>query len=459
MANIAIINYCNLRCPFCLDGDTNILMADGSSKKIKDISKGDVVIGFQEFVEKNKQRQISPTTVSSDLMIHTESDYYKITLDNGLSLKITGNHPVLTSSNEWIKVEDLKEKVQQLQTIEHLIFQNITIASIEHIKEPLEVYNFETESHTYVANGIAVHNCFADDMIQEETQVISIEDYQKMLFFLAKTPHNHVGIIGGEPTLHPRLEEILKETNKYCRECNTDATLFTNGIELEKFLPYFGERIHLLINYTNPDDMTAEQRKKRTHCLDQLFDLCWFDQKASCGINIHPGCVDYSWFWEMVDRYHLNHVRCSVVSPAAKYECWRSDKEGYYTMMKPVFIDFCRQAIQHNCRLGMDCGHIPTCYFTAEEKEIVYSICDNVDQDWCEPVVDIKPDFKATACFGSYDPIDIRDFDNLFELERYLSRKKSLPRAELNCTGRCSTCKKHKLLQCQGGCLGFAEVL
>ena len=79
--------------------------------------------------------------------------------------------------------------------------------------------------------------CFADDMIHEDTQSISIDDYRKILSFLARTPKNHVGIIGGEPTLHPHFEEILKETNKYCREVNTDATLFTNGIELEKYLP------------------------------------------------------------------------------------------------------------------------------------------------------------------------------------------------------------------------------
>jgi hypothetical protein len=106
----------------------------------------------------------------------------------------------------------------------------------------------------------------------------------------------------------------------------------------------------------------------------------------------------------------------------------------------------------------MDCGHIPMCYFTAEEKEIVESICDNLYQDFCEPVIDITPEFKATACFGSYDPIDIRDFNDLTEVQRYLMYKKNVPKALSNNQGKCSTCKKHKLLQCQGGCLGFSEL-
>jgi hypothetical protein len=100
------------------------------------------------------------------------------------------------------------------------------------------------------------------------------------------------------------------------------------------------------------------------------------------------------------------------------------------------------------------------CYFNDDEKQLVLDACggERCDNNFCEPVVDVNPNFKATACFGSYDPVDIRDFDNLIELERYLLLKKSYPRALANCTGKCATCKKHELLQCQGGCLGFAEV-
>lgn len=298
--------------------------------------------------------------------------------------------------------------------------------------------------------------CFADDMIQEHMSSITIDDFRKILQFLSRTPKNHVGIIGGEPTLHPNFIEILKETNKYCKECNTDATLFTNGIELEKFMPYLGDRIGILINCNSPEYQSVELFKKQRETLDHLNDLSWFDRKANCGCNIHPGLTDYSYIWDIVDRYHLNHLRTSVVSPAAQYVSWRSDKEGYYKFMKPIFIKFCEDAVKHQCRLNIDCGHIPFCYFTAEEKELVASICDSFDNGFCEPVVDITSDFKATACFGSWDPIDIRDFENLFELERYLLIKKSYPRVEANCTGKCTTCKKHKLLQCQGGCLGFA---
>ena len=300
--------------------------------------------------------------------------------------------------------------------------------------------------------------CFADDMIQEESTCITLDDFKKVLEFISRPPKNHVGIIGGEPTLHPQFEEILKELNTYCRECNTGATLFTNGIELEKYLPFIGDRIGLLINCNAAEWQNPDLYEKHIKTLDHLHELSWFDSKVTLGCNVFPGQTDYSFIWELVDKFHIDHLRTSVVSPGGCYAALRSDKEKYYMDMKPIFIEHCKNAIKHNCRLCMDCGHIPMCYFTMEEREIVEQICDNLYQDFCEPVVDITPEFKATACFGSYDPIDIRDFDNLIELERFLMAKKNLPKAAANGTGRCSTCKRHKMLQCQGGCLGFAEV-
>lgn len=306
--------------------------------------------------------------------------------------------------------------------------------------------------------------CFADDMIKEKSVTITLDDYRKILEFISKSPDNHVGIIGGEPTLHPDFDNILKETNKYCKECHTTATLFTNGLELLNHLPYIGDRFGILLNCNSPKFMTETQWQKTLKIIDHLADLSWLDDemrekppKVNLGCNVHPGLEDYSYIWDIVKKYKLHHLRTSVVSPGGKYMCMRNDKEAYYTKMKPIFVEHCKNAIKHKCKLNMDCGHIPSCYFTVEELEIVREACDCHQGDFCEPVIDITSDFKATACFGTWDPVDIRDFENVPELRRYLMAKKNLPRAYANCTGKCKTCKKHELLKCQGGCLGFAN--
>jgi len=306
--------------------------------------------------------------------------------------------------------------------------------------------------------------CFADDMIHEKSKAITLDDFRKILEWVARTPENHIGLIGGEPTLHPEFENILKECNKFCKECNTSATLFTNGINLDKFLPYIGERFGILWNLNSPKFMTNEQWKLTNETLEHIDSLSWLDDlpdrpsKVCIGCNVHPGLEDYSFLWDIVDKYKLKKVRTSVVSPGGKYTSMRNDKNAYFAKMKPIFLEHCRNAEKHKCMLNMDCGHIPSCYFTVEELELVRKVSGiRPDHDFCEPVIDITSDFKATACFGTWDTVDIRDFNNIHELRRYLMATKNVPRSLANCTGKCATCKKHELMQCQGGCLGFAD--
>ena len=306
--------------------------------------------------------------------------------------------------------------------------------------------------------------CFADDMIHEKSKCITLDDFRKILEFTARTPDNHIGLIGGEPTLHPDFENILKEVNRYCKECNTGCTLFTNGINLEKFLPFIGERIGTLLNLNSPKFMSKEFWTKTNEVLDHLDSLSWLDDgipgkpaKVNIGCNVHPGLDDYSFLWEIVDKYKLHHIRTSVVSPGGQYTSMRNDKNAYFAKMKPIFIEHCKNAEKHKVILNIDCGHIPSCYFTVEELDLVRKVCDGHQGDFCEPVIDITSDFKATACFGTWDPVDIRDFKDIHELRRYLMATRNIPRSLANCDGKCAICKKHELMQCQGGCLGFAD--
>lgn len=95
--------------------------------------------------------------------------------------------------------------------------------------------------------------CFADDvMLREQNKNMSLENYIKILKYLTEdNKEKKIGIIGGEPTLHPQFQEILIETNHCAIANKVDFTLFTNGIELEKYLPYIGMNISILINCNN----------------------------------------------------------------------------------------------------------------------------------------------------------------------------------------------------------------
>lgn len=299
--------------------------------------------------------------------------------------------------------------------------------------------------------------CFADDMIQEETKNMTIDRFIEIINFIEKT-QNHIGIIGGEPTLNPDFKKFLDTTRDWCNKTRGGATLFTNGIELEKYLNDLGEQIGVLINLNSPEKMDSKKWNKLQKCLDAIYDKGMFRSRVNLGVNLYPLCKDYSFIFDILKKYDLHDVRTSVVAPSACFASMRNDKEKYYFDMKPIYLDFLKKCKENNIIARMDCGHIPFCYFTTEEKELVQEVTGGTcHSDWCHPVIDIKEDFKATACFGSYDPVDIRDFDNLEELSRYLQIEKNLPKVRNNVlNGKCSQCEKAKFLKCQGGCLGFA---
>lgn len=301
--------------------------------------------------------------------------------------------------------------------------------------------------------------CFADEMMKQENKSISIDDLRKILGFLARSPGERVGIIGGEPTLHPNFSEILKEVNRYCIETNTTSTLFTNGTNLEKYISEIEEYMGVLINVNSPKYTPQKEYQKTINVIKYLSEnTTWFiTKRANIGCNIYPGLDNYDYIWDIVKRYHISNIRTSVVSPGGCFINMRNDKEKYYNDIKPVFLEYCKNAIKHNCVIGLDCGHIPECFFSEEEMKIVYESCMQPKNDFCEPVVDITQDFMATSCFGVYDPVDIREFKDVIELERYLLIKKIMPKVNNNDSGKCKTCKKYEMLQCNGGCLGFAR--
>jgi MoaA/NifB/PqqE/SkfB family radical SAM enzyme len=57
-----------------------------------------------------------------------------------------------------------------------------------------------------------------------------------------------VGLIGGEPTLHPQFKEILNIINNFCSLTKSSSIIFTNGLLINKFLHLIGEDMALLIN-------------------------------------------------------------------------------------------------------------------------------------------------------------------------------------------------------------------
>lgn len=90
----------------CLDENTLITMSDGSAKRIKDCTVGDKVIVYNEEIKEFVEDEVESVYVN--LYPSKEEDMYEIEMEDNTTIKITGNHKVLTNRG-WLMVKELTE--------------------------------------------------------------------------------------------------------------------------------------------------------------------------------------------------------------------------------------------------------------------------------------------------------------------------------------------------------------
>lgn len=307
--------------------------------------------------------------------------------------------------------------------------------------------------------------CFAEDVLttggaKQCTSNMTVDTVRRILQFALRGDQrfHNVGVVGGEPTIHPEFESILQELSVYLSENRASATLFTNGTGLEPYVKSIPESMGMLVNVNAPEKV-GDLFDKTVLALEEVARRDLFG-KTTLGCNVYPTLLDYSWIWDLCKEFKLDHLRCSVVSPGGCFEHLHKERDYYYWKMKPIFLDFCQQAIQHGVHLGMDCGRIPDCYLSERELDLVRQATDGRPLQFCEPHIDINADLEVSSCLimaGEQNSVKMTDFDTPEEIQRYLLANYTIPKWKKTAYGKCAACEKHKFMKCQGGCLGFTS--
>ena len=189
----------------CLHGDSEILMSDGSKKKIKDVNIGDMVVSY------NETRRSTPTNKVLNKWNNGKKEVFRITLENGDYIDATADHKILGwirtgRENQMLKCPSFrtdygsiasgdikvgtdiyvlnKYKIFGKEENTRIVMRNISniskdrrngrlkrgafntstrvkIVSIESIGVH-DVYDIEVDKrHNFIANNVIVHNCSA----------------------------------------------------------------------------------------------------------------------------------------------------------------------------------------------------------------------------------------------------------------------------------------------------------
>jgi organic radical activating enzyme len=253
---------CNLDCHFCFVGSTDILMGDGTNKKIKDVTIGDVVMSWDndKFVPKKVIRTYKNI---ADSIVKVYAGNKKVW--------VTPDHPFLTSNRGWVKAKDLntndvlvnwtmsdyatmfnsahRGRKRVLMTDKQK--QDAAIRLFGDRTSEKTVYNLEVEdTHTYIANGLVVNNCdtfFDDGDWLTFDQIFNKIDQELLKFYGGKLPnwiqeqeeftpstYNAVLVItGGEPMLQKNLGPFLERAKNVFLETQIES----NGTLLQD-IPY-----------------------------------------------------------------------------------------------------------------------------------------------------------------------------------------------------------------------------
>ena len=306
--------------------------------------------------------------------------------------------------------------------------------------------------------------CFASKYVQgSDKGVITIENFKKALDFILKTD-NYIGLIGGEPTLHPKFEEILKIVLDERRL--EHATLFTNGVVMKKYVPLLShEKIHLLVNVNSPKDIGQDRYNKIIEGLDDLI-VNHYKKNVSLGINLYSNNMDIDYIVELLQRYNLKSLRVAIVVPPES-ERKKINVIDYYKSMMPIFMKLTRKLYEIKVVPNLDCTGLPKCVPTPEETEFLKKFwelekdtggyCNILDGHSCGAVVDIDTKLNAVRCFGmsNHDVVSISQFNNVKELKDYFNNTVEGIARNIPASPQCLQCSEFLTKRCGGGCLAF----
>ena len=307
--------------------------------------------------------------------------------------------------------------------------------------------------------------CFANEFVNKTKTDITIENLMKAINFITRKGNSVIGLIGGEPTLHPGFPvvmEILTDTPKVI-----GVNLFTNGLLMDQYIPQI---IHpkvrfILVNCNSPQMIGENAFARIQKNLDLLTQQIDNRNRVVLGINLYSDDMDYSYIIELLQRYNMHRVRISLTVPDFS-TCGEVDVLDYFNKRKGFLLEFFRRMDDIQVVPHYDCNVPPYCIWTEEEKEWLKAYVSKYPDiksnltgyhSRCKPVIDILPNLQAVRCFGMSDfsKVSLEDFKTDYDIYNYFKNEIDSIGYKLPGCEKCQGCYEQQTRQCVTGCLGF----
>jgi len=302
---------------------------------------------------------------------------------------------------------------------------------------------------TYRCN-ISCPYCFAKEVQRFHPSDISMENFDKLLRWSEKTKIQTIAFIGGEPTMHPELETMIKKTNA----SGLNVVIFTNCL----FESYIAKSLakytsNIVVNYNHPHGYSSVDHARIKANLGEMIAL---GGKISFSKNFSQANLDYDYLLEAIDQFGVRFVRYDISRPSS------SAKNDHYQLKdaKAIIshiVGFVKACEFRNVRTGLDCS-IRFCDINEEDRRYLERVSSKFS-GICQPSIDVHPDLSASYCLPLY-PVKVNDITLFPDKNALLAHFAKLvrPVRHENVSTQCLACKDF-MLRCQGGCLALQNLL
>jgi len=289
--------------------------------------------------------------------------------------------------------------------------------------------------------------------------MMSFEDFKKVinwleqLKFFQNPEKRRVSLIGGEPTLHPKLKDMIQ----LLKEKNITATVFSNFVFNKKKIELFDQSVVKgFVGTYNPKSWYKKSEYDLMENNISKLKKRGFDVKLS--YNIVKGNLDYKYVLDACERHELKNLRFSTGFPNPDYNNNYMNFEDLKKAGKQI-MSFVREAVSRGITLDLDCT-VSLCIL-GDEKDILFFLKHvNATNLICKSAIDINPDLSMYYCLPRAKDVNVKnilEFNNLREINEIFDKKNNRERNKVYTFPECKTCKYHRRSLCQGGCLAVKK--
>ncbi|MBI4974097.1 radical SAM protein [Candidatus Roizmanbacteria bacterium] len=296
-------------------------------------------------------------------------------------------------------------------------------------------------------------SCFAKNIMKDKSvsQEMSIPDLKILIKKLRGYGVGFIKIFGGEPTLHSKLEEVIR----LCLANFSYIQLFTNGIfskEVKELLIKYCARIRFTFNMLTP--MVLYNKKIRNEFIQQAL---FFSRQTKITLSFtllqtFDIANIVNMFAEVIP--HAYEVRIGASNPLKGGINYYTT--GQYRSLGSKVMEFIHAIRMKNNKLNvfLDCGYV-RCMFSNSQVDELTRLGAN-KESWGCPVgtFDIQTNLKAISCYplSNDKVVDIKKKDYWSKLifHQLSLQKEHLP-------SMCKTCPHHgyEKDKCTGPCIAF----